>query len=640
MDKRLELLEYLFAQKRNVSNRELQTALGISKRTVINYVKDLNSLAPNIIHSSNQGYFCPNPSAIQGTIAKLQSTQLFDTYSKRRDYLFKELLLKATHPSFEELAEQMYISTVTLNNELVRLRNELKEHSLYLKTKNNRLFIIGQDRDKRRFTMLLLNQELRQSHFKLENMQKFFQNVTINDISDMVRQTLRNHSYFLDDFSFLNYVLHLAICIETTLSRREVPDTINSVMDNYSFTPHILEIVKDIHKNLTDIYHTDISFTQVLDASVLMTTRIRSVNLSSLNFEQIHTILPAQVCGILFKIITAVHSIYGIDLKADNFMVRFAFHLKNLMDRAANSLGVPENYFITIKDDYPFLYVIAEYIASIIGQEIHAALPENEISYIALHLGVLMEEKNNAATKINCVMVLYDYYNMGVTIFEHIKQMAAPINLYGIVTSYEQIQNLSSVDLIITTLPEESDLGIPTIKIHLLPTRQDYESILLKATELTQNIHHRELARQIQQLFKKELFFPHTNFLSREEVIQFLCERMEASNYVDKAFHQEILYHEQVAPSAYRNVALPHPLTADESLTRVSSIAVAINDHPIPWDTNQVDFIFLLSLRGEDRQLFKDVFTIISSFLQSDSNCRLLKSCDSFDTFVNLIISA
>ena len=59
MDKRLELLEYLFAQKRNVSNRELQTALGISKRTVINYVKDLNSLAPNIIHSSNQGYFCP-----------------------------------------------------------------------------------------------------------------------------------------------------------------------------------------------------------------------------------------------------------------------------------------------------------------------------------------------------------------------------------------------------------------------------------------------------------------------------------------------------------------------------------------------------------------------------------------------------
>ena len=123
-------------------------------------------------------------------------------------------------------------------------------------------------------------------------------------------------------------------------------------------------------------------------------------------------------------------------------------------------------------------------------------------------------------------------------------------------------------------------------------------------------------------------------------MIQFLCERMEASNYVDKAFHQEILYHEQVAPSAYRNVALPHPLTADESLTRVSSIAVAINDHPIPWDTNQVDFIFLLSLRGEDRQLFKDVFTIISSFLQSDSNCRLLKSCDSFDTFVNIIISA
>ena len=133
-----------------------------------------------------------------------------------------------------------------------------------------------------------------------------------------------------------------------------------------------------------------------------------------------------------------------------------------------------------------------------------------------------MEEKNNAATKINFVMVLYDYYNIGVTIFEHIKQLAAPVNLYGIVTSYEQIQDLSSVDLIITTLPEIPDLGIPTIKVHMLPTKQDYETILLKATELTQNIHHRELRRQIQQIFKKELFFPRTNFSSREEAIR-LC---------------------------------------------------------------------------------------------------------------------
>lgn len=192
----LELLEYLLTQKRTVSNRELQAALTISKRTVINCVKELNSLTPNIIHSSNQGYLCPNSSAAQETIGKLQSTQLFDNYSKRWDYLFKELLLKATHPSLEELADQMYISTATLNNELGRLRNELKEHNLYffIKTKNNRLFIIGQDRDKRKFTMLLLNQELKQSHFKLENMQKFFQYVTINDISKMVQKTLRKHS--------------------------------------------------------------------------------------------------------------------------------------------------------------------------------------------------------------------------------------------------------------------------------------------------------------------------------------------------------------------------------------------------------------------------------------------------------------
>lgn len=639
MDKRLDLLEYLLTQKRAVSNRELQTVLGISKRTIINYVKELNSFHANMIFSSNQGYLCVKSPALQKTMEELRAVQLFDSYPKRRDFLFKELLLKTTHPSIDDLAEQMYISPTTLANELSRLRNELKEHELYLKTKNNHLFIIGEERKRRRFTMLLLNQELKQSHFNLKSMQKFFQHVSITDISKTVEHTLRKNSYFLDDFSFLNYILHLAICIETALSH---PGTFESSVNepgSYPFAHHTFEIVNEIYQNLKEIYHVDFSFAQILDASALMATRILSVNLTNLNFEQLDDMIPGQVREMLLKIITAIHSIYGIDLKTDNFMVRFAFHLKNLLERATHSLTVPENHFITIKNDFPFLYVIAEYIGSIISQEIQVSLPENEISYIAFHLGILMEEKNNAATKINCVLVLYDYYNMGLTIFEHIKQMAAPINLFGIVTSYDQIQDLSSVDLIITALPEDPALGIPMIKIHMLPTRQDYETILLKATELIKNSSHRELSQQIRRLFKKELFFPHTNFSSREEVIRFLCDQMVQSNYVDEEFYQEILYHEQVAPSAYRNIALPHPLTADESHTTMSSIAVALNSKSISWAENQVDFVFLLSLRGEDRPLFKDVFSILSSFLQSDSNCQLLKTCDSFDSFVSLIIS-
>lgn len=639
MDKRLDLLDYLLTQNRTVSNRELQTALGISKRTVINYVKELNSFHTNMIFSSNQGYLCVKSPALQKTMEELRAAQLFDSYPKRRDFLFKELLLKTTHPSIEDLAEQMYISPTTLGNELSRLRNELKEHELYLKTKNNHLFIIGDERKRRRFTMLLLNQELEQSHFNLKSMQNFFQYVSITDISKTVEHTLRKNSYFLDDFSFLNYVLHLAICIETALSHPETFESSVNESSNYPFAHHTFEIVNEIYQNLKEIYHVDFSFAQILDASALMATRILSVNLTNLNFEQLNDMIPSQVREILLKIITAIHSIYGIDLNTDNFMVRFAFHLKNLLERAAHSLTVPENPFITIKNDFPFLYVIAEYIGSIISQKIQVSLPENEISYIALHLGVLMEEKNNASTKINCVLVLYDYYNVGLTVFDHIKQMAAPINLSGIVTSYDQIKDLSSVDLIITALSEDPALGIPMIKIHMLPTKQDYEAILLKATELIKNISHKELSQQIRRLFKKELFFSRTNFSSREEVIRFLCEQMVQANYVDEEFYQEILYHEQVAPSAYRNIALPHPLTADESHTTISSIAVALNSNSISWAENQVDFVFLLSLRGEDRPLFKDVFSILASFLQSDINCQLLKTCDSFDSFVSLIIS-
>lgn len=85
---------------------------------------------------------------------------------------------------------------------------------------------------------------------------------------------------------------------------------------------------------------------------------------------------------------------------------------------------------------------------------------------------------------------------------------------------------------------------------------------------------------------------------------------------------------EKAGPSPTRETVLP------------PSIAVMINRHPLPWGDNRVDFVFLLSLRGEDRPLFQDIFTALSSFLSSEQNCQLLKSCTHFDAFLNLLIQS
>ena len=637
MDKRLDLLNYLLTQKKAVPNRELQTVLSVSRRTVINYVNEINSFEPNIIFSSNQGYSCVDSPAVREVIQELQAMQYFDSFEKRRSFLFRKLLLESAHPTLDELADEMFISPATLSNELIRLRATLKEHSLYLKTKNNRLYIIGSDRNVRKFIMNLLNQELKQSHFDLQTMQRFFIHADIVEIDGIVKEILQEHSCFLDDFSLLNYVLHLAICIEAAFSSPKLPAENSVLLEDSSLVAPVEAIVKDIYCRLKATYQVDFLFDLLLDASILMSTRVVSVDTSSQNYEQLGERIPFGIRELLRDIILSVHEVYGIELKTDNFMVRFAFHLKNLLDRVTHHIDMPENSFITIKNDYPFLYVIAEYIASIINRRYSVWLPEIEISYIALHLGILMEETNSVCQKINCVLVIYDYYHMGLSIVENIKKMTDIIYFSDIVSSYEKIKDPADTDLILTTLPEEAVPDIPTVRIHSLPTRQDYEKILVTASELQQKLSNKGFIQKLRHLFKKELFFPSAEFSAREDCIDFLCDEMEKLHYVDASFRDEIYYHEKVASSAYRNVALPHSLAGDQDKVQTSVIAAVICRKPISWGENQVDFVFLLSLRGEDRPLFKDFFSVLSSFLSSEENCEILKKCTSFDAFISLL---
>lgn len=638
MDRRLELLNYLITQERTVSNRELQSVLNLSRRTVINYVNEINSFGDKVIFSSNQGYHCIHSPATRALTQKLEAMQGLDTFDKRCAFLQRELLLRNTHPTLDELADMMFISPATLNNELNRFRARLKEQNLYLKIKNNRLYIIGEEHNKHKLTVSLLSEELEQSHFNLQNLQKFFKYVDIIKIEQTVRRVLNKHSYFMDDFSLLNYVLHLSICTESAMSFPEQTRLYEAVAQNYSFPCHIGDIVEEIYAELKNLYPAEFTLEQILDISRLMATRVVSSDINSLHFEDLEQSIPPAIKELLTVITTSVHDIYGIDLKTDNFMARFAFHLKNLQERVISGISLPQNNFITIKNDYPFLYIIAEYITSIINQKLNTSLSETELSYIALHLGVLMEEKNTFRHTVNCVLVIYDYYTMGISIFEHLKQMTDNIYLTDIVTSYEQIADRENIDLILTTLPVEFSLGIPMIKIHTIPTSQDYEMIIAKVNDLVQNLENEELSRKIRSLFRKELFFPATDFSSWEDTIDFLCKEMESHHYVDAHFKEEIIYHEKIAPSAYRNVALPHSLSNDSPHSDISSIAVAFNTHPIAWADNDVDFVFLLSLRGEDRPLFKDIFRIVSSCLQDAKICESLKKCTSFDTFINILL--
>lgn len=635
-NKQIEILQYLIKKNDCVTSSELQSLLNVSRRTVINYINDIKYECKGLIVSSKNGYQITNIPLAKSFINQ-NDNSFIENYSERRIDLLHRMILGNEIIDIDEAADYLCISIATLHNDILKLNSELKKANLSIKTKKNKLYLIGSFKDKRKYITSLLNSEIEQRHFDLNSFQSIFNSVDVNQIQALVLDILKEKDYFIDDYSLLNYVLHLSVVVETLIQSPDTEFEENTL--NFDYASWLMPIVEKIYEQLKQLYNINFSIKLILDASLLMSTRIISKNYGKLPYDEVSNLLDKETISIVNTIIEQVNRAYGLDLKIDNFMVRFAFHIQNLLIRSKNNYFLPTNHFISIKNDYPFLYLIAEYIGSIIHQITNITLNEVEISYIALHLGVLMEEKQTYAKNINCAIVTYDYYNSGKLLFQKLSSEISGLYLSSVVSSYSFLEKQDNIDLIITTLPIDPTIDIPSVQVNMIPTREDYQSLIKKIEQLRSRLSTKEIEKNIRKFIKRELFFISNQFDSRNEVITYLCKKMEQNNYVNHEYMDAVLAREKIASSAYKNLALPHPVDNQFSSIKESAISVLISSNPIKWEDDYVNYVFMLAFKSEDRNLTRDVFDFIISSLNNKQVNQKIIDCKDYDEFINTIIS-
>lgn len=634
MDLKEKLIQFIIQKNDYITSRQIAEELNISTRSVVNYVNQINKECGKIILSCNKGYYLI-PTFNAESLNITENTIIPRNYEERKHYILEKLLISNEHPDIDTLAASLCISITTLQNEIAKIRAELKSQGLYIKIKKGQFFIIGNDKDRRKAILDLLNNELEDSYFNIDSIQKFFYAVQIKDINNIVTNTLNEYEYFLDDFSLLNYVLHLAICIETGSSKDSAISI--SQQSSFSYTPHIQTIVDQIYNKLKKQYQISFTSEQIYDASILMSTRIVSKDLNKITFNQLDNYVGKEIKDLLLEISYSVHDIYGIDLKVDNFMVRFAFHLKNLVTRINNKIFVPDHNFDSIQVEFPFLYIIAVHIASIINKKYECVLAKSEISYIALHLGVLMEEKKAYEQKISCALVIFDYLNISNHITQSLQRFSDTLFLVDIVTSYDNISNIQDIDLILTTLPINPQISTSQLQINMIPSKSDINNIHKKVMEIKEGKILKDRIKNIQRFFTSQLFFPNAEFDSQKDAIETLSNQLILHGYANENFKKQLYDHEDIAPSAYRNIAIPHPLYSETNSAIKSTIVVALCKKPIQWASNQINIIFVICLTKEDFPLFRDLFSLVTHFLSDEKNMQKLLSVSNYNEFIEVL---
>jgi lichenan operon transcriptional antiterminator len=639
MNREIQLLNFLVNQGTWVTNTTLANHLDLSSRSISTYIAEINRKYDKLIISSNKGYRIQQKEKAIDIIQAAPLMRMPGNYEERKKYILEKILLSQQCPTIDSLSDRLCISPLTLQNELSRLRTELSELGLHLKIKNNKLSIIGLDRDKRRLILDLINNELENSSFSLEEIQEFFSNVDLKNIKKIVLNVLKENEYFLDDYSLLNYILHIAIFIE--LNKDANTEVKEHVAHKLNFrdiaSPHVYHIIEEIYSELKNVYGGNYTLEDFCEVSLSMMTSAVSNHITKLHIDQLDELVGPEIEELLYEIVRSVRSTYSIDLKEDSFMIRFAFHLKNVLERVEHNINIRNSQFRKIKNDFPLIYVIAVYISNIINKKTNHTLSEDEIAYIALHIGVLMEEKKAYSEKLTCVVLAPDYYTVNRTLFRRINSIfSESLIIQNFLASIDDLSESDDYDLLLSTIEINPKIKTPHILIDPFLSETSINNVFQKIDEVKQLKIKRKMSDQFKYFFRSDLFFYDYPFKTNVDAIETMCDLMMEKNYVDKNYKNEIYEHEEVAPSSYGNIAIPHPLSNDA----ISSvIAISINPTPIQWGSNKVNIVFMLSLQEENREHFKDIFDFITHFISDKEFFSKIMNAKTYEEFIDILVS-
>lgn len=633
-EREITLLKSLSSHDDWITSFSLSALLGISVRTVKNYVKNINEKAPQLIESSRQGYRIRDTALLGEILSKFEEPLAPQTIEDRKQYILCKLLLETQDYDLDALAGELFISPITLNNEIAKLKTELADYDLTIRTKENQIFIEGQEPDKKKLLSQLIYEDSKSSFLSITVIQDYLPNFDLARLKEIIQGVLRKHRYFMDDFSLHNLVLQIAIAMERKLVTKSGDGSTAFTMEKV-ISPHIQRIVVNLIGQVEKEFAVNFTTREIHDFTLLVMTRVISDSISNVNMEQLQEFVGEDVIRLISLIQTRIKEVYNITITNRDFTVRFSLHLKNLLNRLKHNIHLNNPQKLNIKHNNPFIYEVSIFTANIISQETGYALSEDEISYIAIHIGVIIEERKSIKHEIRTVLVSPQFSVGSMDLVERLNQtFKSNLLLSEILSNADELKSYSDYDLIISTIPLTTYLGKPWVQISLYLTNKDILAISQKIEEVLKGRIKARVKSKLTTIFKKELFFANRDLKDRDKAIEVMAEALRQHGYVDKHFKARLFEREEISSSSYVNIAMPHPM---EMCAYHSAIAVSIHRTPIAWNDSRVNIVFMLAINPLERLMFADIFDFITEVISEEKKLKTLLEVQSYDEFITTL---
>ena len=561
--KNKELLRALFDLQPANTNL-LANHLNVSVRSIKNYVREINEEYPEAIHSSREGYRLDMELA--KSILDETADHIPQTSEERVIYILNQLINHHQEEAIDiyDLCDELFISLSTIKNELQKVKRKLLSTLLYNESNVN--FV------------------------NLKSLQNSFLDIDIPYIKNTVLQIFEDYHYFINDYSLINLVLHITIAIDR-IRKNNINTT--SIDQQPAVHLHEYELAEKVAGRLEEHFHITYSKAEIYEMTLLIISRATTIDYKSINAANLEDFIGKECLNLVKELILDINSFYYIDLSEQEFLIRFALHIKNLLVRSKNNYFSKNPLADGIKTSCPLIYDVSVSLAATIKEKTGISINDDEIAYIAFHLGSALEAQKSLTEKITVALYCPSYYDMSLKVTDVIKRYYSDeLLITNILTDESDFDKIKDTNLIITTIPVSVITSIPMIQISIFLNQKDRQ-LLNEKIETIRKLKK----RSVFEGYLKELLLPDffevlkSGFSTEKECITYMVNKLIVHGYVDVEFENEIISRENMSSTAFGSFAIPHAMKMHAKKTGMN---IVISETPISW--NQQDVYLMLML--------------------------------------------
>ncbi|MGV1034484.1 MAG: BglG family transcription antiterminator [Microbacteriaceae bacterium] len=627
MNQRTELLlAELRRATRPVTAAELAEALGVTDRSVRNYVAALNAdRAEPVVLSGPHGYELRAGSALPNTSPAASSP------AARSARILRSLVDARAGIDVHELAASLFVSDSTLESDLGRVRQRLEGSGLRLQRTGARLRLLGPETARRRLLSALFRDESQRDILELDEIQREFPAENLAAFKTAVIEALEAEQFTLNEYGINNVLLHVVIALDR-LERLGAPVDADTEAAIAGRSPAHHDIKRILSAQIRVHFATPLPETDLDYLAALVATRVATPDVGKRATVGDY-LEPARLASIE-AIIERASGEYLVDLSDEDFGARLALHLHNLVNRARDNSFSRNPLTQSMKSSYPMIYELAVFVAGELQQVENIEIHEDEIAYIAMHLGAQLEQQRRTQDQVTAVVVSPAYHELPEQLHRRLDEsLGSEVNIRNVITRSDVDWEQLSDDLVVSTItpPQPHDRVVVVTPFF---SEADAEAVRTALSRIRRARRRSRIVRQLLGYFDEALFVRDPEVDSPEAMIRYLGERMVAQDIISPAYIEGAIERERLSSTAFtESLAVPHAMTMSAKRT---SIAISISERPLSWGASRVRVVAFIAFSESGRASFQEIFDQFVEVFSDEANVqRLVRHAHDFDSFID-----